>query len=600
MRLLHRLPLRAKALIAPVLFLVAGAALTAVAVHNFSAYILLQRDQTLRSAMAGARETLTYFAEAEKAGKLTHEEAIAAASQIIGRIRFGKGDYLVVFSPDARFLVMPNPAMVNVPNERLPGPMAEKIRTQLQVVRTAGEIIETVVAPRPGSNGLLPKRSIMNYFAPWQLGFGAGMYLDDINAEVWAFALRVGLIALGAVVVASLLTWLALSEFNGALGRVMLAMRRIADGSLDSEVSGAARRDEAGGVARTVETLRTRLEEAAHQREQAAAAQQAIEAERQQAEAERARQAAEQQHVMTVIATALSQLAGGDLTCTIGSAFSSEYESLRASFNSTVAELQGVIGAVAANTAALRAGTSEISQAADDLARRTEQQAASLEQTAAALDEITTTIGKAADGAGKAQGMASAATKDAEQGEAVVREAVAAMAAIEQSSREIGNIIGVIDEIAFQTNLLALNAGVEAARAGDAGRGFAVVASEVRALAQRSAGAAKEIKALISASMTHVGRGVDLVRDSGSSLNRILQEVRRINSAIDGIASSSKDQARGLAEVNAAINRMDQMTQQNAAMVEQSTAATRSLAHDTAELETLTERFRVESMASAA
>jgi methyl-accepting chemotaxis protein len=233
--------------------------------------------------------------------------------------------------------------------------------------------------------------------------------------------------------------------------------------------------------------------------------------------------------------------------------------------------------------------------ASDDLSRRTEQQAASLEETAAALDEITATVKKSAEGATHAHQVVAAADEDAKKSAVVVREAVQAMDAIAKSSQQISQIIGVIDEIAFQTNLLALNAGVEAARAGDAGRGFAVVASEVRALAQRSAEAAKEIKGLISASSIQVTNGVRLVAETGQSLERIMLQVTEINDVVSGIAAGAKEQATGLAEVNTAINQMDQVTQQNAAMVEQSTAASHSLSQETAQLAGLIGQFRVRS-----
>ena len=232
----------------------------------------------------------------------------------------------------------------------------------------------------------------------------------------------------------------------------------------------------------------------------------------------------------------------------------------------TITTISGAVRTIAT-------GTAEIGKASDDLSRRTEHQAASLEQTAAALDEITATVRKTAEGATTAQAIVSAAKTDAEQSSVVMRDAVSAMSAIEASAQQIGQIIGVIDEIAFQTNLLALNAGVEAARAGDAGRGLAVVASEVRALAQRSAQAAKEIKQLISTSSQQVGRGVKLVAETGGSLERIVLHVAGFYTAITEIAASAKEQASALAEINTAINQMDQVTQQNAAMVEQSTAA---------------------------
>jgi methyl-accepting chemotaxis protein len=249
------------------------------------------------------------------------------------------------------------------------------------------------------------------------------------------------------------------------------------------------------------------------------------------------------------------------------------------------------------NTQAIRSGTKEISTAADDLSRRTEQQAASLEETAAALGEITNTVRKTAAGATHARQAVSTAKSDAEKGGEVVRQAVNAMSGIEKSSQQIGQIIGVIDEIAFQTNLLALNAGVEAARAGDAGRGFAVVASEVRALAQRSADAAKEIKSLISTSTAQVEDGVELVGETGKALERIFSQIAEIDTIVSEIATSAQDQATGLQEVNTAVTQMDQVTQQNAAMVEESTAASHTLSQETEELTRLIGRFQIGAQA---
>jgi methyl-accepting chemotaxis protein len=244
------------------------------------------------------------------------------------------------------------------------------------------------------------------------------------------------------------------------------------------------------------------------------------------------------------------------------------------------------------STSAIHSGTNEISSASDDLSRRTEQQAVSLEETAAASDEITATVEKSAENAKHAREVVASADSDAKKSAVVVRRAVEAMDAIAKSSGQIGQIIGVIDEIAFQTNLLALNPGVEAARAGDAGRGFAVVASEVRALAQRSADAAKEIKGLISTSTTQVDFGVKLVAETGKSLKRIIAQVTEINGVVAEIPAGALEQATGLQQVDTAIDQMDQTTQQNATMVEES-GASHSLSQETTQLSSLIDRFQL-------
>lgn len=279
-----------------------------------------------------------------------------------------------------------------------------------------------------------------------------------------------------------------------------------------------------------------------------------------------------------LVANALKKLAAGDLTIRLDTDSSKQLAAIASDFNAAADHLQQSFQAVVTDANAINSGAEEISQAADNLSRRTEQQAASLEQTAAALEEITATVRKTAANARDAHIGVRDAKSAAEEGGRVVETAINAMDSIAQSSRKIADIIGVIDEIAFQTNLLALNAGVEAARAGDAGRGFAVVASEVRALAQRSGDAAKEIKALINTSGEHVSSGVNLVAETGKALSHIVEQVTQINGLIGEMAQAAEQQSTGIEQVNAAVGQMDQVTQQNAAMVEESNAASRQLA----------------------
>ncbi len=307
---------------------------------------------------------------------------------------------------------------------------------------------------------------------------------------------------------------------------------------------------------------------------------------------EKAAQERNEQLVNESFGEGLSKLAAGDLTYRLDGAVPAAYAELQRDFNTAMDRMQQAMRAIADNTGSMTSGASEISQAADDLARRTEQQAASLEETAAALDEITATVRKTADGARQANAVVAGARAEAEKSSVVVADTVAAMSAIEDSAKRISQIIGVIDEIAFQTNLLALNAGVEAARAGEAGRGFAVVASEVRALAQRSSEAAKEIKSLIMASSQQVESGVDLVSRTGGALQEIVKRVEQITGLVAEISASTQEQSAGLGQVNTAINQMDQVTQQNAAMVEESTAASHSLANEADALSKLVSHFK--------
>ena len=293
------------------------------------------------------------------------------------------------------------------------------------------------------------------------------------------------------------------------------------------------------------------------------------------------------------LAGALRSLSEGDLTKTLERAFVPSMEQLRHDFNATIEKLSETLTTVGHNASAIAAGSRELGDSAEAFSRRTEQQAASVEETAAALEEITTTVADSSQRAEEAGRLVAETKRGAEESGTVVRNAVAAMDQIEKSSREITNIIGVIDDIAFQTNLLALNAGVEAARAGEAGKGFAVVAQEVRELAQRSASAAKEIKALITTSSEHVKNGVGLVGQTGKALEQIVTQVGDINTNVAAIVKASKEQTIGLREINSAINSLDQTTQQNAAMVEESTAASLRLANEADALHMLLAQFRL-------
>ncbi|MBD9593517.1 PAS domain-containing methyl-accepting chemotaxis protein [Ensifer sp. ENS05] len=300
----------------------------------------------------------------------------------------------------------------------------------------------------------------------------------------------------------------------------------------------------------------------------------------------------ERMSAINSLGAGLRALAEGDLTRNLDTPFVPSMEAVRIDFNDATAKLRGAMRTVGDNASAIASGAREIRAAADDLSKRTEQQAASVEETAAALDEITTTVSDSSRRAEEAGGLVGKTKAGAERSGNVVKSAIGAMDQIEQSSREISNIIGVIDDIAFQTNLLALNAGVEAARAGEAGKGFAVVAQEVRELAQRSASAAKDIKSLIGTSTEHVKNGVSLVGQTGAALEEILVQVQEINANVSAIVEAAREQSTGLKEINQAVNSMDQATQQNAAMVEESTAASHAMAREAEALHELLRQFR--------
>ena len=396
-----------------------------------------------------------------------------------------------------------------------------------------------------------------------------------------------------AILAAAAMAWLLSRAIATPVNAMTRTMDRLAGGDNTVDVPAVGRKDEIGQMANAVLAFKDAAIEKLRLEAEAAEQRAAAEAERQAREAEKAREAEQDAIAFGALGEAMGKLAHGDLTHRITVAFAPKAEQLKTDFNAAVATLQDTMRVISGNPTTMRSGAGEISQAADDLSRRTEQQAATLEETAAAHDEITATVRKTAEGANHAREVVETARTDAERSANIVQRATAAMGEIEDSSKQIGQIIGVIDEIAFQTNLLALNAGVEAARAGDAGKGFAVVASEVRALAQRSAEAAKEIKTLINASTAQVGQGVDLVAETGKALQRIAAQVAEINGSVSEIAASAQEQAVGLQQVNTAVNQMDQVTQQNAAMVEESTAASHALANEAVELARLMGQFSI-------
>jgi methyl-accepting chemotaxis protein len=422
-----------------------------------------------------------------------------------------------------------------------------------------------------------------------------GIPMEVYYAHIASVGSAITLTSLVALLIIAVVSFFVVRKLVRPLGILTGTVRAMSAGDHAVAIPYGDRKDEFGNIARALQVFRDNALEKQRIENRSAT-------ERAEAEEERRRNDSEKQQVdqqidqaVAQLGSALSRLAQGDLSVTIDQAFSGRLEQLRTDFNGSILRLRDTLSHIRASTMAIQKSSADLSHSSADLSRRTESQAASLEETAAAVDEITATVRSSADRAREANEAVIQTKKSADSSGVVVKNAVDAMGRIEEASQKIELIIEVIDDIAFQTNLLALNAGIEAARAGEAGKGFAVVAQEVRELAQRSAGAAKEIKDLINQSTHQVSAGASLVQQAGEVLAAISQEITVISQHVETIATASRDQSAALQNINGSVNQMDQMTQQNGAMVSETSQASLHLAHEADALFGLLQQFRIDA-----
>jgi methyl-accepting chemotaxis protein len=556
--------------------------------------IYTERFEMMRSQVESAVSVLDTFYQQEKAGTLTHDAAQTAAFKVVEKMKYEPSGYFVGYTYDVVQIFKDGSKSIGQNQAGLQDKTGKFISKE-QVDRGiagGGRTIFYWQKPGQPADQLFLKGNYSKAFEPWKVVVSTGVYMDDVEAQIWDATIAVIGLCLVALIIAVAMAFYIIRGISRPLSAIHDALGAVANEDVSKVIPHTDLRNEVGMMAKATKSLqekvRDRQEMAVRQEEQ----QRELNAERQRGVDAQLLDAEQQAHVVSTIGSSLERLANGDLTVRCDD-LGAKYAGLRDNFNDALARLEQAMARVSLKGNDIAVSKEEIRRASNELAQRTERQAANLEETSAALDELTVAVRQTADGAREAARRVSSVSSEARQSDAVVSEAISAMNGIEQSSAEITKIIGVIDEIAFQTNLLALNAGVEAARAGESGKGFAVVAQEVRELAQRSAAAAKEIKSQISSSSTQVEQGVDLVGRAGEALKRISSQIESANEIVSKISHSAQEQDTTLRSISQSMNQLDTATQQNAAMAEETTASAEVLANDTGDLLDLIRGFRI-------
>ncbi len=558
------------------------------------ASIYAERYDMLRTQVESATSIMQTYADLEKAGTLTREEAKERAYAVVANIKYEPAGYIFGMTKDIVMTFHYNSKNVGTSQKGNPDKMGKLFREEIVKNAQAGGGITEYHWEKPGTPGekVYKKAVYSKMFEPWQDIVATGVYVDDLEAKVNRIIFEVIGFGLVALLLAVGLAFAVIRNITRPLGAVHNALEAVADEDVSVIIPHTELGNEVGMMAKATAQLQEKVRErhtlAAEQERQKLE----LDAERENSAAMQHEEAQLQTRVVTTIGAALEALAKGDLTIRCGD-LGTRYGTLRDNFNDAISHLEAAMAKVNAKGIDISGSKEEIRRASNELSQRTERQAANLEETSAALDELTVAVRQTAEGAQEAAERVTSVSSEAGRSDSVVTEAINAMSGIEQSSSEIAKIIGVIDDIAFQTNLLALNAGVEAARAGESGKGFAVVAQEVRELAQRSAAAAKEIKDQISRSSGEVQNGVRLVGEAGDTLKRISEQVKAASEVVTKIAHSAVEQDTTLRSISSSLNQLDAATQHNAAMAEETTASAEALATDTEELLALIRTFKV-------
>jgi methyl-accepting chemotaxis protein len=578
------------------------AAIVSVTYYNLSAYVM---TSAVTDAKDASRAMAVLYAAGDPAAKVdVRDNKLVAVSEeklpaslsdhaLVDRTAASIAGYATVFERQGDDYVRVSTNVKKENGERAVG-------TKL----AAGHPAQAALAKGEAYYGpadLFGKKFMTGYFpVKSAAGTTVGVLFIGIPMEVYYSSLQqlltlvVG-VGLAVLLIVGVIAYFAIRATIRPLETLTGAINTISSGNLDTKIPCTEKENEFGAIGKALalfqEGARARL-----MLETQAAEQRALsDAERSRNDAEKRTLDDQIQFAVNQLAAGLGRLSSGDVSETIETPFVGRLEQLRVDFNASLERLQDTLSRIRDNAVTIHRNSGSMLHSADELSKRTEAQAASLEETAAAVEEITVTVRSSAERAREANSAVIVTKKTADSSTVVVGDTVAAMDRIEAASKQIEQIIEVIDDIAFQTNLLALNAGIEAARAGEAGKGFAVVAMEVRELAQRSADAAREIKSLIETSTREVAAGSGLVQKTGSVLASISSEIIAISKHVETIATASADQSAALQEVNSSVNAMDQMTQKNAAMVEETTEQSRQLASEADALMSLIQQFRIDA-----
>ncbi|WP_340162165.1 methyl-accepting chemotaxis protein [uncultured Hoeflea sp.] len=580
--------------------MVAFSAVTYFQIKSASESIYAERYDMLRTQVETAMSVLETYHAREVAGELTREEAQAQAYKLLTDLRYEPNGYFFGLDTDVTMRFHPSAGLVGQNKKGFVDKQGNMLFDDIIAVSKTGGGRTQYVWEKPGdkSGELFPKASYSAPFAPWNLVIGTGVYIDDLAAQVRAAAWKAVSIGLAVFALGIAAAFLVIRGISRPLTAIHDALEAVADENVSIEIPHTDMGNEVGQMAKATKALQQKVRERQEMARSQEQQSRELDNERQQNTQLQQDQADQQARVVKTISDAMKVMASGDLTVRCAE-LGPKYAELRDNFNEALSLLEAAMAKVNAKGVDISGSKEDIRRASNELSQRTERQAASLEETSAALDELTVAVRQTAEGAHEAAERVTSISGEATKSDTIVAEAIGAMSGIEQSSSEISKIIGVIDEIAFQTNLLALNAGVEAARAGEAGKGFAVVAQEVRELAQRSAAAAKEIKDQISNSSGKVQNGVQLVGEAGEALKRISDQIKSANEIVTKIAHSASEQDTTLRSISSSMNELDVVTQQNAAMAEETTASAEVLANDTDGLLDLIRGFKVSDNASA-